>query len=127
MASPTDESALLGFDFATIDHMQPQELDRLPFGTIQLDHDGRVKSYNRYEQELAGLTKEKVLGKLFFTEVAPCADVKEFAGRFREGVRKRELHAKFCYHFSFKRNPRDVQITLFYSDITHSVWVLVQP
>jgi hypothetical protein len=34
--------------------MQPAELDRLPFGTIQLDRDGRVKSYNRYEQDWPG-------------------------------------------------------------------------
>jgi hypothetical protein len=53
--------------------------------------------------------------------------VKEFAGRFHEGIRNRQLHAKFRYHFSFKHAPRDVQITLFYSNITSSVWVLVQP
>jgi photoactive yellow protein len=128
MTTPNEnEKALLGFDFAAIDHMKPDELDKLPFGAIQLDEEGRVKSYNRYEQELARLTREGVIGKHFFKEVAPCTDVKEFHGRFLEGVKQKKLHAKFRYHFTFKHQPRDVQITLYYSDITHSVWVMVQP
>ncbi len=127
MRSHTDEKALLGFDFSTIDHMGPSELDDLPFGAIQLDADGRVKSYNLFEQKLANLSQDRVIGKHFFTQVAPCTDVKEFHGRFKEGVARKELHAKFRYHFAFKDKPRDVQITLYYSDITRSVWVLVQP
>lgn len=127
MTDATDEKAILGFDFATIDNMAPAALDALPFGTIRLDAEGRVKKFNLYESNLSGLSKESVIGRSFFREVAPCADVKEFHGRFREGVERRKLHAKFRYHFAFKQNPRDVQITLFYSDITSSVWVLVQP
>lgn len=129
MAKPdfSDEQALLGFEFARIDHMRPEQLDALPFGAIQLDAEGRVKSYNLFEEKLANLSRDRVIGKHFFTEVAPCTDVKEFHGRFREGVARKQLHAKFRYHFSFKDRPRDVQITLYYSDITRSVWVLVQP
>ena len=129
MTSPdaTDELAILGLSFQKIDSMRPEQLDSLPFGAIQLDGQGRVQKFNMYESNLANLAKESVIGKDFFREVAPCTDVKEFSGRFREGVAKKALHAKFNYHFAFKQNPRDVSVTLFYSDITHSVWVFVQP
>ena len=118
-------------DFASIytkvDSMTPQELDALPMGIIQLDENGNILHYNNYEAELAGLKKESVLGRNFFREVAPCTDVQEFHGRFKQGVADKTLHVKFRYHFTFKHNPRNVLVTLFYSPITSSVWVLVQP
>ena len=48
-------------------------------------------------------------------------------GRSGRALEKKFLHAKFYYHFAFKQDPRDVSVTLFYSDITDSVWVFVQP
>jgi photoactive yellow protein len=109
------------------DDLPEEELDNLPFGAIQLDTNGNVLKYNDFESRLAGLKKENVIGKNFFTEVAPCTNVKEFYGRFKNGVEKKMLHEKFRYHFAFKRNPIDVTVTLFYSDITRSIWVFVRP
>jgi photoactive yellow protein len=122
-ASPTPGPRL----FQTIDSMSEQELDALPHGAIQLDIRGTVLKYNAYEGRLAGLTKEQVVGKNFFRQVAPCTDVQEFYGRFREGVVCRKLHCKFRYRFTFKANPRDVTVTLFYSERDETVWVFVQP
>ncbi len=109
------------------DEMPEEELDRLPFGAIQLDTTGKILKYNNYESRLAGEEKNTAVGKNFFTEVAPCTNVKEFYGRFKAGVEKKDLHEKFRYHFSFKKNPVDVTVTLFYSDVTKSVWVFVRP
>ena len=64
---------------------------------------------------------------IFDHEGAPCTDVQQFYGRFRDGVAAGKLHCKFRYHFSFKRNPIDVTVTLFYSDRNKTVWVFVQP
>lgn len=113
--------------FQKIESMSEQELDSLPQGVIQLNAEGQVLRYNAYEAKLAGLQKQEVIGKNFFKEVAPCTDVKEFYGRFREGVAARNLHCKFRYHFSFKSNPIDVTVTLFYAERDGSVWVFVQP
>ncbi len=110
-----------------IDAMTPEELDRLPYGIIQLDEQGRIHHYNDYESQLAGVPRESAIGKNFFTEVAPCTDVQEFAGRFHEGVAARNLNTRFRFTFDFKPRKRDVLITLFYSDATSSVWVIVQP
>ncbi len=110
-----------------IESMSRQELDALPHGVIQLDAQGTVLRFNAYEEQLSGLTQANVLGKNFFKQVAPCTDVKEFYGRFREGVAAGKLHCKFRYHFAFKQNPRDVTVTLFYSERDRTVWVFVQP
>jgi photoactive yellow protein len=107
--------------------MSEQQLDTLPQGVIQLDAQGTILQYNAYEERIAGLAKKKVIGRNFFKEVAPCTDVKEFYGRFRRGVVAGKLHCKFRYHFSFKENPLDVTVTLFYSDRNRTVWVFVQP
>ena len=109
------------------DGMREEELDNLPFGAIQLDTDGKILKYNSYESRLAGVKKENAIGKNFFTDVAPCTNVQGFYGRFKDGVEKKTLHEKFRYHFAFKNNPVDVTVTLFYSDITKSIWVFVRP
>lgn len=112
---------------SVIDSMTENELDQLPHGAIQLTTDGRVLKFNAYESRLANLSKEGVIGKHFFKEVAPCTDVQEFYGRFRTGVAEKNLHIHFRYHFAFKQNPRDVTVTLFYSGMTETVWVFVKP
>src|ERR1700690_1185549 len=115
------------FIFQTIASMGEKELDSLPYGVIQLDAEGTVLRYNAYEQGLSGLTKRKVVGRNFFKQVAPCTDVQEFYGRFREGVAAGELDCTFRYHFPFKQKPRDVTVTIFYNNRDKIAWVLVQP
>ncbi len=110
-----------------VDSMTEADLDQLPHGAIQLSTDGMVLKFNAYESRLASLEKKAVIGKNFFKEVAPCTDVQEFYGRFREGVAKKNLHVDFRYHFAFKQNPREVTVTLFYSGMTDTVWVFVKP
>jgi photoactive yellow protein len=112
--------------YQKIDTMKPKELDELPQGAIQLDVSGKILKYNLYEQRLANVKPEKAVGRNFFTELAPCTDVKEFHGRFIEGVKKKELHETFRYHFSFATDPTDVSITLHYSATTNTVWVFVR-
>ena len=113
-------------ELEAIDRMSENELDLLPFGAIRLDREGRILSYNLRESQLTGRKKEKVIGRNFFTEVAPCTNVQGFAGRFREGVARKDMHAIFPYRFDFEMTPRDVTVTLFYSKDTDSAWVFVR-
>ena len=113
--------------YKKVDTMAPGELDALGFGAIQLDGQGKVLQYNLYEGQLAGLDPTRVVGKNFFRDVAPCTDVKEFAGQFREGVKNKTLYTKFRYRFMFKHQPpRNVLVTLYYSRDSDSTWVFVQ-
>lgn len=113
-------------DFEQIDRMSEQELDGLPFGAIRLDKDGKILSFNMTESKLTGRDPKRVIGRNFFTEVAPCTNVQDFAGRFREGVAREELHIIFPYRFDFQMAPRDVTVTLFYSKQTSTAWVFVR-
>ena len=91
-------------DFAT--------LDLLPYGIIVVDEEGRILYYNAREEEIANRRRENVLGKNFFSEIAPCTQVREFYGRFSETMQRAGLVADFHFHFPFPGRPREVEITL---------------
>ncbi len=109
------------------DQLAEEELDNLPVGMIQLDPSGKVLKFNQTESDLARMDKAAALGKSFFDEVAPCTKVREFHGKFLDGVAARDLNTTFDYEFKFRDGRRkDVLISMFYSKNTESVWVLVQ-
>jgi photoactive yellow protein len=110
---------------AEVDRISEAELDRLPVGMIQLDRAGKVLKFNKTEGELAGKDPKAALGRHFFDDVAPCTKVREFHGRFVDGVARRELNETFAYTFGAPVKKIDVVITLFYSKTTDTVWVLV--
>lgn len=86
------------------------QLDKLPFGVIDLDAQATVLAYNRKESELSRLSPEKVIGRNFFTEIAPCTAVKEFQGRFNEFMQGHEQVMTFDFIFSFRDGPVEVEI-----------------
>ncbi|MEL7061888.1 MAG: PAS domain-containing protein [Acidobacteriota bacterium] len=110
---------------ATVDRLDEAQLDDLPFGAIQLDAEGRVVRYNATEASISGRTKAEVIGRDFFHEVAPCTNVQQFAGRFREGVRAEMLNEVFPYRFDFRMQPTEVWIRLYYSHDSRTAWVFV--
>jgi photoactive yellow protein len=91
-------------DFAT--------LDLLPDGIVIVDAVGTVLYYNAREEQIAGRRREDVIGRNFFTEVAPCTRVAEFYGRFQEIVAQAVDRASFAFEFPFKNEVRKVEITL---------------
>ena len=101
-------------------------LDEQPFGIIRLDSSGRILNYNLYEEKLARRSREEVVGKNFFFEVAPCTKVRKFYGRFLDGVERRSLKATFSFNFAFAHGDRKVEITLLYRSVDDSVWVIVR-
>jgi photoactive yellow protein len=111
---------------STVDSLTNAQLDALPFGAIQLDPDGEILQFNEYEANLSNRRAPETVGRNFFRDVAPCTNVREFYGVFRDGVQQGELHVSFDYRFAFKPTPRNVRVTLFYSVPTRTVWVFVQ-
>ena len=122
---PQRQQATVNDVLEAADSMSNDELDKLPYGMIQLDATGRILNYNAVESKLASLRKEDAIGKQFFTEIAPCTRVQEFYGRFKEGVIRESLDTSFRFHFAFKMSPRDVTVRLLYSRRTRTVWVLI--
>lgn len=108
--------------------LTPEELDTLPFGAIQLDANGIVLAYNRTEEQISGRKRDEVVGKNFFTEVAPCTRVRKFYGAFQNGVDRRSLNEVFDFTFRFPTAPRDVRIRMIYSaNPRPGVWIFVTP
>jgi len=102
------------------------QLDAQPFGVIRLARDGTVLSYNLYEEKIARMRREDVVGKNFFSDVAPCTRVKEFFGRFIDGVEQREMNVTFGFLFAFKHQHRNVDVSLYYKKSDDSIWVIVR-
>lgn len=93
--------------------------DALPVGVVVLDANGDVKAFNRHEELLAQRQRERVLGKSFFHEVAPCMNVRELAGRFFRGVNDGGLDTRveFSFPFPHVNQPRDVVVKMLSVDI----------
>ena len=58
------------------------ELDELPFGDIQMDLEGTVLRYNATESSYSGLPRDRVVGRHFFRDVAPCSNNRSVAQRY---------------------------------------------
>lgn len=131
MPEPTtpESVAIVSTDPDQLEHLtrlSTEAIDELPIGAIELDAEGTVLKFNQREARLTGRDPGRVVGKNFFTEVAPCTDVQEFAGAFRQGMRERSLHKTFPYRFDYEMDPRNVWVTLFYSDTSGTGWVFVR-
>ena len=85
--------------------MDPQRLDRLPFGIVGLSPQGIVEVYNQTEARLAGLNRDDVLGTAFFLSVAQCMN--NFLVEDEE-----EIDAILAYVLTFKMRPTPVRLRL---------------
>jgi len=106
-------------------HASEEHLNDAPFGIIQVDDEGVVEFFNRYESELSGMDPEDVQGRNFFTQVAPCTNNRLFRGRFKKGVRRGELDETFTYTYTYKMRPTLVDVHL-YRDEAGNNWITVQ-
>lgn len=109
-----------------LDTLKTADIDALGFGAIKLDATGRILAYNAYESSLTGVKPDNAVGKNFFTEVAPCTNVREFAGAFHEGLQKKALSKIFRYTFDHNMAPTKVTVTLHYDAKGDAAWVFVR-
>jgi photoactive yellow protein len=105
--------------------MSERDIDKLAFGAVQLDRTGRVLAYNAAEGEICNRDPRAMIGKNFFTEVAPCTRSPQFYGRFAEGVRAGNLNSTFEYMFDYKMKPTKVKVHMAKSS-GDTYWVLIK-
>ena len=110
----------------TVRHLSPEELDELPIGVIKVTRDGTVLTYNASEARLAQRNPGDVIGKNFFTDVAPCTNVQEFAGKFWRGVERGGTHEIFPFIFPFPHGTVHVSITIEYEAQDDCAWIFVE-
>jgi photoactive yellow protein len=114
------------FDAQDLFELSEAEIDELPFGLISVDHEGNIEQYNSYESRLARLSKERVIGRNFFRDVAPCTAVQGFMGRFERFVQAEgDAAESFDYVFPFTFGLQHVNITFLRSAKNREVKILI--
>ncbi|MDP9045978.1 MAG: photoactive yellow protein [Pseudomonadota bacterium] len=106
--------------------MNDTQLNALAFGAIELDSSGRILKYNAVEGAITGRDPKTVVGKSFFTEVAPCTNRPEFRGVFDAGVRNNDLNTMFEYVFDHQMKPTKVKIHMKRAISGSSFWIFVK-
>ena len=106
--------------------MSTLEIDRLPFGTIQLDATGTIIQYNHTEGKITGRDPTGVIGRNFFTDVAPCTNTPTFKGAFDEGVRTGTLNVLFEYTFDYVMTPTRVKVHMKKALTGDNYWVFIK-
>ena len=101
--------------------------DNLPLGVVVLDANGRVVVFNRAEQELAGRSKDRVMGKDFFADVAPCMNVRELGHDFRArvGDPRLDVTIEMSFPFPYVDRPRDVRVRMKSLDVAGDPYALL--
>lgn len=85
------------------------DLTDAPFGVVRFDERGTVTLYNTWESGLSGLSPERVVGRNFFEEIAPCTNNFLVAERYTDAA---ELDETITYTFTWKMNPTRVRLRM---------------
>lgn len=78
-----------------------EEFDQLPFGVIELDASGNILAFNRAEEEFSRQRAARAVGRNFFTEVAPCANIRDYEGRFKKFLASGAPSEEFSFTYRF--------------------------
>jgi photoactive yellow protein len=100
--------------------------DQCDFGIVEVDDNGLIRLYNRWEQQLAGISLQQAQGRNFFIDVAPCTNNRLFLGRFRQGVQTGSLDVGFNYTFTYKIRPTSVSIHMYRHAASQRNYVFVK-
>ena len=84
--------------------------------------DSIVTSYNAWESQLSGLRPPAVLGRHFFTEIAPCTNNFMVALRYEEV----DLDEVLNYVFSYRLRPVAVRLRLLKSSAAVRQFLVVE-
>ncbi len=93
--------------------------DSLPLGVVVLNARGEVVIFNREEARLARRSRDRVIGRTFFTEIAPCMNVQELGMNFTRNIGREPIDVTidFAFPFPFLEQPRDVTVRMLSFDV----------
>lgn len=97
--------------------------DDLSFGAISIDRELRTVVYNAAESRFAGLSTDRVLGKPFFTEVAPCMNNFMVAQRFADAD---GIDETIDYVLTLRMRPTRVRMRLLREPAAACGWLLIE-
>lgn len=97
-------------------------LDILDFGVVEMNQAGQVLRYNATEARYSGLAPARVVGRHFFSEVAPCSNNRKVAHRFNEAA----IDETIEYTFALKMKPVPVTLRMIKSAEAAQMYLLVR-
>jgi photoactive yellow protein len=93
-----------------VEWLSELEIDKLGFGAIRLDDGGRVLFYSKAEARLSGYGDRPIIGRVFFTEIAPCMDTAEFLGRVSAAQAAGKIDLEFGWFGDFSDRNRHLRV-----------------
>jgi photoactive yellow protein len=87
-----------------------------------MDHQYRVLRYNSTESRYSGLPPDRVIGRHFFREVAPCANNRHVAERFVQPTVDETIE----YTFSLRMKPVPVRLRMLKPANASRMYLLVE-
>ncbi len=120
----------IGYDqdnlLACLEEMDNDALDALDFGVIGFNSDGIICRYNAYEAQAAVLTRERVLGRELFIEIAICMNNYLVAQRFEDARDAVEaLDETIDYVLTWKMRPTKVKLRMLSSPEYPTCYIIV--
>lgn len=101
-----------------------EDAQRIPFGAVEVDRDGRVLAYNDTEPDSADEGWGPLVGRHFFDEVARWAADSLIEREFRDGIAAGQLNVVFdC---AVARLSYKVRVHLKVSPILGTYWVFIK-
>jgi photoactive yellow protein len=93
-----------------LEQLSEERLHALPFGVIRLDAAGKVSFFSRTEAEQSGFGDRPALGRVFFTEIAPCMGTAQFQRRLERTHAAGALDITFEHVGDFADAERELQV-----------------
>jgi photoactive yellow protein len=106
-----------------LEETEDAALDMTPFGVVAMAENGDVTSYNAAESRLSGLTPARVVGRHFFSAVAPCTNNFMVAHRFET---EPELDAIIDYVLTLRMQPTEVRLRLLKQPGRRRIYLVVE-
>ena len=126
--SGTMEHVVFGGDDIenSMSRLSSKQIDGLAFGAIQLDGSGKILQYKRGRGSDHRPRPGSVIGKNFFTGVAPCTNTPKFKGEFDKGVKAGALNTMFEYLFDYNMVPTKVRVHMKKAISGDTYWIFVK-
>jgi len=108
-----------------VEALGESEIDALPFGAIRLDDTGAVTFFSKAERDLSGYGARPTVGKIFFTDIAPCMSNESFRGRIEAARARGTLDIAFSWVGDFADRQREMRVRI-QSASDGGVWIFMR-
>jgi photoactive yellow protein len=108
---------------ARIEKLSQHDLDKLPFGVIQLDREGTVLFYSATEARKSGY-RENPIGQNLFG-LSQCLGSDDFRGRIMRALEEGAVDIEFGWQGDYSDPKRDIRFRV-QSSRQGGVWIFVE-